>query len=86
MEQNCHFFVAMEQKIAIDPFGGTLGENGGPGKIISPLAGSVGLHDLPLSTRSPCHVYSFFSGVRHVCHDNDGSFGDTDPGIPGYKH
>ena len=27
------------------PFGGTFGENGGPGKIISPVAGSVGFHD-----------------------------------------
>ena len=33
--------------------GGTLGGNGGPGKIISPVSGSAGLHDSPLSTRSP---------------------------------
>ena len=67
------FFVAMEEKIALPPFGGTFGGNGGPGKIISPVAGSVGLHDSRLSTRSPYHLYSF-SGVRHVCHDNDGRF------------
>ena len=82
------FFVAMEQKFALNPFGGTLGGNGGPGKIISPLAGSVGLHDSPLSIldlRATCTV---FPGVRHVCHDNDGSFCrcDADPGIQGYRH
>ena len=65
------FFVAMEEKIALPPFGGTFGENGGPGKMISPVAGSVGSRDLALSARSPYHLYSF-SGVRHVCHDNDG--------------
>ena len=90
------FFVAMEEKIALPPFGGTFGGNGGPGKIISPVAGSAGeggvekscirtavriqlfstppcrgLHESPLSTRSPYHLYSF-SGVRHVCHANDG--------------
>ena len=50
----------MEQKIALDPFGETLGETGGPGKIISPRAGSVSLRDAPLSTQSPCHMSSFF--------------------------
>ena len=66
-----------EKKIALPPFGGTFGENGGPGKIISPVAGSVGLRDsLSLSTRSPYHMYSF-SGVGHVCHDNDGRFACT---------
>ena len=53
-------------KIALPPFGG--GGGTGVRKIISLVAGSAGLHDSPLSTRSP---YSF-SGVRHVCHDNDG--------------
>ena len=38
----------MEEKIAIPLFGGTLGGNGGPGKIISQVAGSVDLHDSPL--------------------------------------
>ena len=55
------------------PIWGDFWGNRGPGKIISPVAGSVGLHDSPLSTRSPYHLYSF-SGVRHVCHDNDGWF------------
>ena len=32
----------MEEKIAFPPFGGTFGGNGGPGKIISPVAGSAG--------------------------------------------
>ena len=32
----------MEEKIALPPFGGTFGGNGGPGKIISPVAGSAG--------------------------------------------
>ena len=36
-----------------------------------------------------CHVYRFFrcsSCLRHGKHGNDSSFGDADPGIPGYKH
>ena len=41
------------------PHLGDFGGNGGPGKIISPVAGSVGFHDSPLSTRSPYHLYSF---------------------------
>ena len=50
----------MEQKIALTQFGGTLGGNRGPGKIISPVEGSVGLHHSPPSTRSSYHLYSFF--------------------------
>ena len=68
----------MEEKIALPPFGGTFGGIGGLGKSISPVACSVGLRDSPLSTRSPYRVYSF-SGVRHVCHDNDGRFVHADP-------
>ena len=45
VKQNWHFFVAMEEKIALPPFGGTFGGNGGPGKIISPVADSVGLRN-----------------------------------------
>ena len=67
------FFVAMEEKIALSPFGGTLGGNGGPGKIISPVAGSAGLRDSLHSIQSPYLLYRF-SGVRHVCHDNDSRF------------
>ena len=63
----------MEEKNAHPPLWGTFWGNRDPGKIISPVAGSVGLHDSPLSTRSPYHLYSF-SGVRHVCHDNNGWF------------
>ena len=50
----------MELKIALNPFLGDFGENGGPEKIISPLAGSVGLHDSPLSARSPVPRVEFF--------------------------
>ena len=57
VKQNWHFFLAMEENIALPPFGGTFGGNGGPGTIISPVAGSVGLRDSPLFTRSPYQVY-----------------------------
>ena len=67
----------MEEKLPLPPFGGTLGGNGGPGKIISPVADSVGLRN-SLSFYSPYYLYSF-SGVRHVCHDNDGRFVYADP-------
>ena len=41
-ETELAFFVAMEEKITLPPFWGTFGGNGGPGKIISPVAGSAG--------------------------------------------
>ena len=47
------------KKLLLTHLGGLWGETGS-GKIISPLAASVGLHDSPLSTPSPRHVYSFF--------------------------
>ena len=82
VEQNCHFLWQWSKKIALNPFGGTLGGNGGPGKSFLrsrvPWACTARLFLLDL--RATCTV---FSGVRHVCHDNDGSFGDADPGIPG---
>ena len=43
----------MEEKIALPPFGGTFGGNGGPGKIISPVAGSAGA--------CTTHLQSFYS-------------------------
>ena len=75
----------MEQKIALNPFGGTLGGNGGPGKsfLRSRVQWACTTRLFLLDLRATC---TDFSGVRHVCHDNDGSFGDADPGIPGYKH
>ena len=63
----------MEEKIALPPFGGTFGETGSGKNHFSGRSGSVRLRNSPLSTRSPYHLYSF-SGVRHVCHDNDGRF------------
>ena len=49
------------------------GKRGSGKNHFSGRSGSVRLRDSPLSTRSPYHLYSF-SGVRHVCHDNDGRF------------
>ena len=72
------FFVAMEEKNCPSPIWGDFCGKRGPGKIISPVAGSVGLHGSPLSTRSPYHLYNF-SGVRHVCRDHDGRFMYADP-------
>ena len=60
VEQNWHFLWQWSKNLLLTHLGGLLWGNGGPGKIISPLAGSVGLHDSPLSTWCPCHVYSFF--------------------------
>ena len=76
----------MEQKLLLTHLGGLWGETGVRKKSFFRLRGSVGLQDSSPSTRSPCHVYMFFSGVRHVCHENDGSFDDADPGIKDYKH
>ena len=70
VKQNWHF-CGNGGKICPPPFWATFGGNVGPGKILSPVTGSVGLHESPLSTLSPYHLYSF-SGVRHICHDNDG--------------
>ena len=66
MEQNWHFWWQWRKKLhALPPFGGTFGGNGGPGKIISPVAGSVGSRDSPLSARSPvrttCTVFLVFA-------------------------
>ena len=73
VKQNWYFLWQYRKKLPFPHLGGLLGGNGGPGKIISPIAGAVAVHDSPLSSRSPYHLYSF-SGVRHVCHDNDGWF------------
>ena len=81
------FFVAMEQKIALNPFGGTLGETGVREKsFLRARVQFSGLARLASFYSISVPRVQFFSGVRHVCHDNDGSFGDADPGIPGYKH
>ena len=80
------FFVAMEQKIALNPFGGTLGGNGGSGKNHFSTRGFRGLARLASFYSISVPRVQFFPVVRHVCHDNDGSFGDADPGIAGYKH
>ena len=68
----------MEEKIALPPFGGNFGGNGGPGKIISPVADSLGLRN-SLSFYSITVLLVQFSGVRHVCHDNEGRFVHADP-------
>ena len=75
----------MEQKIALNPFGGTLGGNGVREKsfLRSRVQWACTTHLFLLDLCAKCTV---FSGVHHVCHDNDGSFGDADPGIPDYKH
>ena len=69
----------MEPKIALNPFWGILGETGVREKSFlrswAQWACTTRLFLLDL-----CATYTVFSGVRHVCHDNDGSFGDADPG------
>ena len=77
----------MEQKIALNPFGGggDFGGKRGSGENHFSARRFSGLARLASFYSISVHVYSF-SGVRHVCHDNDGSFGDADPDIPGYKH
>ena len=89
VEQNWHFFLwQRSKKLLFTHLGGFLlgggGGNGGPGKSIlrSRVQWACTTRLFLLDLRATCTV---FSGVRHVCHDNDGSFGDADPGIPGYK-
>ena len=80
------FFVAMEQKIALNPFRGDFGGKRGSGEksfLRSRVPWACTTRLFLLDLRATCTV---FSGAHHVCHDNDGSFGDADPGIPGYKH
>ena len=58
------FFVAMEEKIALPPFWGTFGGNGGPGKIISPVAGSAGACTTRLfllDHRTTCTIFPVFA-------------------------
>ena len=85
VKQNWHFLWQWRKKLPFPHFGGLLGETGVREKSFLRSRVQPGLHDSPLSTRSPYHLYSF-SGVRHVCHDNDGWFVYADPRIPGYKH
>ena len=54
----------MEEKIALPPFWGTFGGNGGPGKIISPVAGSAGACTTRLfllDHRTTCTVFPVFA-------------------------
>ena len=54
----------MEEKIALPPFGGTLGANVGPGKILSPVAGSAGACTTRLfllDHRTTCTVFRVFA-------------------------
>ena len=87
VEQSCHFLWQWSKKLLLTHLGGLWGEKGVREKSFlrsrAPWACTTRLFLLDL--RATCTVYS---GVRHVCHDNDGSFGDhdADPGIPGYKH
>ena len=63
-ETELAFFVAMEGKIALPPFWGTFEGNGGPGKIISPVAGSAGActtRFFLLDHRTTCTVFPVFA-------------------------
>ena len=54
----------MEEKIALPPFWGTFGGNRGPGKIISPVAGSAGACTTRLfllDHRTTCTVFPVFA-------------------------
>ena len=86
VKQNWHFLRQCRKKLPFPHLGGLLGETGSGKNHSSGRGFSRGLHDSPLSTRSPYHLYSF-SGVRHVCHDNDGWFVRVyaDPRIQGYN-
>ena len=70
--------MAMEEKIALPPFGGNFGGNGVREKSFLRSRVQLASATRSLSTRSRYYLYSF-SGVRHVCHDNDGRFVYTDP-------
>ena len=57
------FFVAMEEKLPFPHLGGHWG-NGGPGKIISPVAGSAGACTTRLfllDHRTTCTVFLVFA-------------------------
>ena len=58
------------------PILGTFWENEGSGKIISQVAGAQLASFYSITV--PLSLYSF-SGIRHVCHDNDGWFVYADP-------
>ena len=63
-ETELAFFVAMEEKIALPPFGGTFGGNGGPGKSFLRSRVQPGLAPtrlFPLDHRTICTVFPVFA-------------------------
>ena len=83
VEQNCQFLWQWSKKSLLTHLGGLWGKRGS-GKNHFSARGFRGLARLASFYSISMPRVQFFSGVRHVCHDNDGSF--ADPGIPGYKH
>ena len=73
VKQNWHFCGNGGKNCPSPIWGDFWGKRGSGKNHFSGRGFSRGLHDSPLSTRSPYHLYSF-SGVRHVCHDDDGWF------------